>query len=187
MARGFLEGSAWPFSGTNLIEPHGGIRMHEIKIIIEKELLLPMLSDLGRSHHFAYERVGFVYCDFNAKEKTLTARAFVPVADEDYLRDRYVGACIGTRPIRNAICAALSGSAAVFHVHIHDHFGLPFFSRVDEKFYEELVPALRAVNPQVPHGAFVFSKDGFRARLWGSKGLAIDQEFIGMDFSKEEK
>lgn len=186
VVRSFVEGAARTLISSNARRSLGGVSMNEIEIEIGEELLESIVSDLKRPHRFAYERVGFVYCDFRVEDKTLVARTYEQIRDEDYLREKYVGACIGRRPIRNAINAAFVEAAAVFHIHTHEHRGVPFFSGVDEGFYEELIPALRAVNSSAPHGAFLLSEDSLRARIWGLDGLVRDYEFENYLFHRRE-
>lgn len=87
---------------------------------ITRALLNNVLDDLRRSHPFAAERVGFVSCRVGRLEPSgwvVLAHNFHPVADDDYLRDRTVGAMMGPAAIRKALQIALSNEVCVFHVH----------------------------------------------------------------------
>ena len=70
---------------------------------ITRSLLGRTLDDLCRSHPFAAERVGFFSCRVGGLRPSgwvVLAHDFHPVADDDYLRDRTVGAMMGPTAIR---------------------------------------------------------------------------------------
>jgi len=61
-------------------------------------LLKKIHEDLSRSHPFAAERVGFMTCGVASQSGPgilLLGEAWHAVADDDYIEDDRVGACIG--------------------------------------------------------------------------------------------
>ena len=138
--------------------------MSALKIHFSVDLLAEIRRDLSRRHSFAFERVGFVFCEFVPSELALLPRSFASVRDEDYLRDEFAAACINVNPIRSAIRHALKHAQGVFHIHAHEHRGHPDFSRTDLTMLAEIAPALRAASPETPHGGFLLSEDRFLAR-----------------------
>ena len=78
-------------------------------------------SDLARPHEFAAERVGFISVGVDSAKNSLIliAKAYHPLADEDYVNDQSVGAMMGQEAIRKALNVALLGSAGMFHIHMH--------------------------------------------------------------------
>lgn len=137
-------------------------------IKIPRQLLGAMREDLARPHPHAFERVGFVSAGFTFSNGTLwvLARGYRPVADEDYLRDRTVGAMMGPEAIRKALQWAMRDRVGTFHVHGHHGCGIPGFSHVDLREQGRYVPNFFQVAPQNAHGALVLSDDSFFGRIW---------------------
>jgi len=136
---------------------------------ITRPLLAEIRLDLERPHPFAWERVGFIFAGVARvapDELLLLAHAYSPVADEDYLFDRSVGAMMGSDAIRKALQTALQTQTAAFHVHMHAHDGRPDFSRVDLTENAKFVPDFFKVGPQAPHGALVLSQDSAVGQVW---------------------
>jgi hypothetical protein len=127
-----------------------------------------VLHDLARRHPFAAERVGFLSCKTATSPggPMILAAGYHPVADEDYLRDQWVGAMMGPNAIRKALQFAYNHPASMFHVHLHDHTGIPKFSKTDSREAAKFVPDFFNVQPNFPHGALIFSKDSAVARCW---------------------
>ena len=88
------------------------------------------------------------------------------VADGDYLDDPGVGAMMGPNAIRKALQTSYNCQASVFHVHLHLHRGRPRFSGVDESETARFVPDFWNVQPELPHGAIVFSEDSACGKSW---------------------
>ena len=132
-----------------------------IQFKITSVLLKTIRADLNRPHPFAYERVGFILADLakSANGVMVLAMQYKPVADEDYLTDRSVGAMMGPEAIRKAMEWALFKNVAIFHVHSHGGLGIPTFSKVDVKDNAKFIPDFVKVGPQNIHGAIVLSND----------------------------
>ena len=125
--------------------------------------------DLARPHPFAFERVGFVYAresPIDAGASLLLPFAYAPVADDHYIPEEGVGACISGDAIREAMAFVLNEDACVFHTHMHENAGTPRFSRVDVRNYPGVVRAFQNARPQRPHGALLLSKDAAVTRIW---------------------
>ncbi len=54
----------------------------------------------------------------------------------------------------------------MFHIHLHDHTGIPKFSKTDSREAAKFVPDFFNVQPNFPHGALILSKDSVVARCW---------------------
>lgn len=127
-----------------------------------------ILRDLLRPHEHAAERVGFVSCRFGTSDSGLLvlAHAFHPVLDEHYEKDPGVGARMNSAAIRAALQVALSDEVGMFHVHLHDHRGLPGPSSIDWSEWQKFIPNFWHVRPQLPHGALVLSRDRLSGWCW---------------------
>lgn len=134
-------------------------------------LLHAVRNDLHRAHPFAAERVGFLSCRTAATDDGLLviAASYHPVADEDYIDDLSVGAMMGPAAIRKALQISLTSGASMFHIHMHEHRGLPRFSPTDLRENAKFVPDFFNVSPRVPHGAIVLSYDEMIGLCWLSK------------------
>ncbi len=136
------------------------------------DLLREVHADLRRPHSFAAERVGFLLCKAGRLSEdgmVILATAYHPVEDNDYLNDLSVGAMMGPAAIRKAMQRAYNGGAqdiSLFHVHIHEHKGLPGFSRIDIKEASKFVPAFFNAVPAMPHGIVVLSMDKAAGLYW---------------------
>ena len=131
-------------------------------------LLAAIRSDLRRPHPFAHERVGFISAGLSAVSDGLLvlAREYRPVADDEYLDDRTVGAMMGPDAIRNALQWALQESVAIVHVHTHGGNGIPRFSGIDLRENAKFVPDFFKVAPQCAHGAIVLSDTAAHGLIW---------------------
>ena len=126
-------------------------------------------QDLARPHAFAHERVGFVYagCARAAGDTiVVTARDYLPVDDEDYVRNPNVGAMVGSGAMRKGLQRAYGTRSALFHIHTHGGRGTPQFSKVDLDDAQNFVPSFFNVVPAMPHGLIVLSNDSARGRVW---------------------
>ena len=90
----------------------------------------------------------------------------VDVDDDDYEDDPSVGARIGARAIHKALQRALDLRAAAFHVHLHDHFGTPWFSRIDLRELPDVVRPFGVLVPEQPHGLLLLSGDDCVGLVW---------------------
>lgn len=138
------------------------------RLKMTRSLLAAVRADLARPHAYAAERVGFLFAGVvkSTGGLTLLVQTYRPVADDDYLRDRSVGAMMGPAAIRGALQIALQTGTAALHVHMHEHAGQPEFSDTDLRENAKFVPDFFKVAPQIPHGAVVLSHDGARGQLW---------------------
>jgi hypothetical protein len=150
-----------------------------IRLRLSESLVGMVRDDLHRPHPFALERVGFLCCRQSGvpSGRLLLAYKYVPVCDDHYIRDDSVGARFDAAAIRMGMQLALAENAAVFHLHLHSHVGLPRFSRVDTREMSALMPCFVNVCPIRLHGALVLSEDRACARVWGvelpSEGTAV--------------
>lgn len=135
---------------------------------ITGDLLEAVHDDLSRPHMFAYERVGHLHCRIGlwAERAVILAEEYRPVADGDYLPSDEAGAVMGSAAIRSALQHAYGRKDAVFHVHRHEHLGVPDFSRLDAQENAKVVPDFWKVSPAMPHGAIVLSLDAATGRVW---------------------
>jgi hypothetical protein len=132
------------------------------------QFLRDIRRDLVRPHAFAAERVAFISIRAACTEDSLVllAEGYHPVADEDYLDDRTVGAMMNQEAIRKALDIALLQQVGMVHVHLHEHMGRPTFSRTDRREQLKFVPDFFKVRPQMPHGAVVLSHNMAAGRIW---------------------
>ena len=148
---------------------------------ITRRLLEGIRKDLRRRHAHAHERVGFITCRFGLAgrpELLCLAHDYFPVADEDYIEDRMFGALISSAAFRKAMQLAYTYNVGLFHVHLHDHHGVPTPSGIDVRETAKFVPDFFHVRPNLPHGALVLSSDSLSARIWlkaAAKPKPIDQ------------
>ncbi len=141
----------------------------KIHFKITTTLLENVRADLERRHSFAAERVGFIGCKIaglQANGLLILAQSFHSVQDDDYLRNSHVGAMMGPSAIREALEVAYREPLAMFHVHMHDHSGEPWFSRIDLPDASNFVPDFWHVRPDLPHGAIVLSCDSMAGLCW---------------------
>ena len=137
-----------------------------------RDLLDHIRQDLERPHKFAAERVGFVACKVGRLADdglVILAGAYSPVDDQEYVDDRTVGAMMGPGAIRRALQRAYRGGAgdvSMFHIHMHDHVGIPGFSRVDLTESAKFVPDFFNVAPLMPHGIVVLSHNRAAGLCW---------------------
>ena len=97
----------------------------------------------------------------------LLARAYRPVADEDYLRDLSVGAMMGPEAIRKALeWAMVQGHAMLSTCTRMAAAASPDTSGVDIRENAKFVPDFFKVAPQCAHGALVLSNDAARGQIW---------------------
>lgn len=57
----------------------------------------------------------------------------------------------------------------MFHVHMHEHWGRPWFSHIDSRESAKFVPDFWNVRPEFPHGALVLSLDSVSGLCWMSQ------------------
>jgi hypothetical protein len=134
----------------------------KIRLELPRPLGESIHADLSRPHPHAAERVGFL--TFRPRwrgdaELVCDAVAWHPVADQDYVQQRLVGACIGPGAFRRILEHVYFNEVGVLHVHRHDHWGRPAFSYVDLRSMRSFIPSFFNARAAVPHGAVVLSFD----------------------------
>jgi len=139
---------------------------------IRSSLLGSIRQDLKRPHSFALERIGFISARPAVAGSTVSMAAadYHPVADDDYEENPNVGAMIGPAAIRKALQIAYRSDVSMFHVHMHEHAGAPWFSNVDIDEYPKFVPDFFNVQSGLPHGAILLSYDAMTGLLWPARG-----------------
>lgn len=128
-----------------------------------------MKADLRRPHPFAAERVGFLSVTTGrgeGGELLILGLEYRPVRDNHYVEDLSVGVKIGVEAIREAIDCIRVSRRGLFHVHLHEHHGMPDFSSTDRSQQPRLVNSFRRVDGRVPHGMLVLSDDRATAWVW---------------------
>ena len=146
MALAFVARRSAQPTGRNAASTFESLQM-KIRFRARGDLLDSVRADLHRAHPFAGEHVGFLLCGAGQIEDgglVVLAGGYHAVEDDDYLRDDDVGAMMGPAAIRKAMQRAYKNGGAqdvaLFHVHMHDHLGLPGFSKVDVDEYMKFVP-----------------------------------------------
>jgi len=144
-------------------------------------LLHRVREDLRRPHEFAAERVGFLSCRVGALEEPrgliILAHDYLSVADGDYVNDSTVGAMMGSEAIRKALQFAYNNEVGMFHVHVHNHCGMPRPSHTDLNETAKFVPDFWHVRPQMAHGAIIVSRDSLSGCCW-SPGQAKPADIV---------
>jgi hypothetical protein len=131
---------------------------------IPEKLQIKILEDLRRPHGHASERVGFVFTKskwLDKKTVLIIATSYQPVADEDYIEDKSVGAKIGSNAIRTAMQSMFNDKSGCFHVHLHDHNGIPAASGIDSEGLPGVVESLSNISGDQATGFLILSKDNF--------------------------
>jgi hypothetical protein len=143
-----------------------------VTLRIMDRLLLQARRDLSRPHLFAAERVGFISCKVGGLKPNgivLLASEYHPISDHDYVDDKSVGAMIGPGAFRMALQTSWNKNAGMFHVHLHEHHGTPWFSQVDIMEAHRYVPDFWNVKPRLSHGVLVLSHDSVAGLCWNTR------------------
>jgi proteasome lid subunit RPN8/RPN11 len=142
--------------------------MNKYTIRVPRDLVAQIRADLARGHPFAAERVGFVFGRVGKTQdgEVVVLCQFRSVEDEHYEEDDWVGARIGQQAMAAALQHALQQGAATFHVHVHDHFGTPWFSGIDLKQLPPIMKPFAGLVPRQPHGLLLLSRDQCVAFAW---------------------
>jgi hypothetical protein len=139
---------------------------------ITSQLLAQVKADLSRRHAYARERVGFIVAsaaELAASGLGVLARSYLPVADEHYINQPKVGALMSGDALRDAMQFAYRAKCSIFHVHMHEHQGWPWFSRYDLSENSKFVPDFFNVSTIGPHGALVLSHNSAAGIVWTTK------------------
>lgn len=156
------------YAGTNFGRTFEGTAMN-VRFRIAQELYVSMQKDLSRPHKIAYERVGFIRCAAGigeGNELILLAESYEPVADEHYEKNKEVGAMIGSGAFRRELQHAYKSPCSIFHIHRHEHYGVPKLSETDITESYRFVPDFFKVQPNRPHGVIVLSHDSAYGLCW---------------------
>lgn len=161
-------------------------------IKITRKLHTRILADLNRPHLFASERIGFLMCrSFRAGEVTdFACFDYLPVFDDDYVEDEFVGARINGNAIRAAMEIALLRKCSVFHVHTHGGSSTPAPSWTDNEECPGVAQSIHNALPQVPHGWMIIGNRGvFAEVLDSSKNWSRFDEMgiVGLPMTTPEK
>jgi len=134
----------------------------KIQLKIPRQIYQRIMADIASPHPFAYERIGFCRVrigDRGASTQFIFVTDYWPVPDDQYIPDDFAGARINNQAIRSALQASLSSGDGIFHVHMHDHSGVPDFGSMDLEEIPRIVESLTFANADVPHGMLVLSHD----------------------------
>lgn len=96
------------------------------------------------------------------------------VDDEDYIEDEHVGAKINSHAIRMAMQNSLSSQCGCFHVHMHEHLGMPYPSWTDRQELPGIVESLRNIAPTEINGYLILSNDSAIAAV----GISGKQQLV---------
>lgn len=154
----------------------------KISFRFPQELYQGIQTDLSREHRFAFERVGFIECASGATAGgglVLLAESYHPVADEHYVDNPRTGATINSSAFRAVLQRAYGRQASIFHVHRHEHCGVPRFSETDIRESCRFVPDFFKVQRTRSHGVIVLSHDSAYGLCWnpGQKQPVPIREF----------
>jgi hypothetical protein len=135
---------------------------------LTEKLRQDVLADLRRDHPFAAERLGFFRCKASqAKGELLVlVSSYVSVPDDQYVDDASAGCFFDAKAMRTMLQHSLTHHESIFHVHLHDHSGLPQFSRTDTRESAQYVPDFWNVTPDLPHGTIVLSQNRAVGQCW---------------------
>jgi len=138
-------------------------------IRIPAPLLKAIGVDLARPHAFAAERVGFLFAfasGLDTDRPLILARDYVPVKEDEYIRDMRVGARIDANAIRGVRQRIIGQQESAFHVHAHIGRGMPRLSRTDIAQLPPVVQSFCTTCPTKPHGLIVLSDDSIASFIW---------------------
>jgi hypothetical protein len=139
-----------------------------VALRMTRQLRTSALERLRRPHAFAAERVAFAYGRRGVTNdgEVILISEIVDVEDADYDDDPSVGARINSTAIHKALQRALDLKAGAFHVHIHEHHGMPWFSRLDLHELPGVVRPFGVLVPNQPFGLLLFSDDDCIGLVW---------------------
>ncbi len=164
-----------------------------VRVRITRSLYDRVRADLSRPHRFAAERVGFLFTrlgNTGTAEPIVLITEYSSLADDRYIDDPKSGARIDSNAIRGAMQQVIDRHEGVFHVHIHQFTGRPFFSEMDREELPRLIPSFRAVGPAFAHGLFLMNEDECTAAVWlpgtSSSITAARLSVVGYPFHMSE-
>jgi hypothetical protein len=141
-----------------------------IKLRMTRSFWHALQADLRRPHAFAAERVAFTFGRRGIAQPgdVIVMSTFEPVDDGDYEDDPSVGARIGAQAIHKGLKRAAQLRAAAFHVHLHEHLGMPWFSRTDLRELPPIMDPFQHVVREQPRGLLLLSDDDCVGLVWSS-------------------
>lgn len=146
-----------------------------VVIRLARPLVEQLLTDLRRPHPFAAERVGFLFTRIGtgpAGTTFLFPVDYLPVPDNQYVHTTRVGAAINGGAIRSAMEHVMVTELGALHVHLHDHCGVPRFSRTDWRDLPDLARSFQHANSHLIHGSLVLSSDAAAGAVWLPDGVS---------------
>ena len=153
-----------------------------IKIKIPKNIYIQMLRDLKREHLFASERIGFLFSrtkKVDDHNTIITFCEYKSVTDENYIKDKSVGAKINSSAIRESMQTIMDKQYGCFHVHLHSHYGIPSPSHTDLKGgVPEIIDSFYNIDANQTHGIIILSSDSIYAaiKMNGQKKLITPEQ-----------
>ena len=105
----------------------------------------------GRPHPFAAERAGFIGCKVSRSRDgvLILAHTYLSLQDYWYSDDDRYGCFFNADAMRAALQFALTTDASMFHVHMHEHLGTPWFSRTDLRESSKFVSRLLDISTKL--------------------------------------
>jgi hypothetical protein len=140
-----------------------------ISFRITQDLLRQIHDDLSPPHSFAAERVAFISCGVASlpdKGMVLLAEKLHHIPDDYYIENPKAGATIGPHAFRMMLQFAYNTRVSIFHIHRHEHSGIPNFSSLDLFEASRFIPDFWKVRPEHPHGILVLSRDSITGLCW---------------------
>ena len=157
---------------------------YKIRFKLPKRIHKEMLEDLKRPHRFSHERVGFLFTTSKQLANNtiiVLAKEYIPVDDADYILDENVGAKINSFAIRKAMQRILENKEGCFHVHLHNHKGVPSPSSIDKKGLPGIPKSFANVSQNQANGILILSKDAFYITIkFGNEDRFISPELISV-------
>jgi hypothetical protein len=136
------------------------------------ELHAAILQDLTRRHPFAAERVGFVFGRLGLLAdggRLVLLTRYHSIPDDQYVKDKTVGARIGSEALTWAMQAVYHGRPGregIFHIHLHGHRGETGMSATDRREIPNLIPGFQSVGRDAGHGIIILSMDHGSSWVW---------------------
>lgn len=128
----------------------------DAQLKLTRALHARILRDLNRPHPLAWERVGYILCNYRDQERTrLIAYDYIPLSDDLYIDDSSCGARFSGEAIRLGMSLALDRNCCVLHVHTHEFGVYPSITDMEE--LPGVAQSIRNVCPGNPHGWLILS------------------------------
>lgn len=150
-----------------------------LRLHMPNALAVQAREDLARSHPKAAERVGVTFVRYASvySPHVIIAVGYEPAPNDAYVVGR-AAANFDARWLMRASERATSNDCGLFWTHVHEHFGSPRFSKVDEATSRAFCPALFLACRRFPQGALVFSNDRAYAQIVTNDGELVDVPIV---------